>query len=234
MAEVLITLGIIGVVAALTLPTLIQQHQKQVYAVGAKKGYNIIYNMVNKMQADEGASSYATTSLFSDGVCSHVGTFDGDGNFTNENGCEEQYGNPSVIEQIIPKYLKVVKVCKANDCNIKYNVSTYLRNKKLGNVNSEKSTLATSHYSNYSTIHGFYTSDGMIIYVYPNEDTLSFAYDINGEKGPNVKGRDLFYTQFCLNGKIQPIYFSNGCSGGYNYSDEPLGYLMQNGWKMDY
>lgn len=32
LAEVLITLGIIGVVAAMTLPTLIQNHQKQVYA----------------------------------------------------------------------------------------------------------------------------------------------------------------------------------------------------------
>ena len=36
LAEVLITLGIIGVVAALTLPTLIQNHQKQVYVTQLK------------------------------------------------------------------------------------------------------------------------------------------------------------------------------------------------------
>ena len=27
---------------------------------------------------------------------------------------------------------------------------------------------------------------------------------------------------------------TNLCSVDYNYSGEPLGYLMQNGWKMDY
>lgn len=37
LAEVLITLGIIGVVAAMTLPTLIANYQKQVYANGLKK-----------------------------------------------------------------------------------------------------------------------------------------------------------------------------------------------------
>ena len=48
LAEVLITLGIIGVVAAMTLPTLIQQHQKQVYVTGLKKGVNTVQNMVQK------------------------------------------------------------------------------------------------------------------------------------------------------------------------------------------
>ena len=37
LAEVLITLGIIGVVAAMTLPSLIANHQKQVYVTGLKK-----------------------------------------------------------------------------------------------------------------------------------------------------------------------------------------------------
>ena len=37
LAEVLITLGIIGVVAALTIPTLIQKYEKQVYITQLKK-----------------------------------------------------------------------------------------------------------------------------------------------------------------------------------------------------
>ena len=49
LAEVLITLGIIGVVAALTLPTLIQNHQKQVYVTQLKKAYSTINNAYNKM-----------------------------------------------------------------------------------------------------------------------------------------------------------------------------------------
>ena len=39
LAEVLITLGIIGVVAAITLPTVIQNYQKQVLVTQLKKMY---------------------------------------------------------------------------------------------------------------------------------------------------------------------------------------------------
>ena len=53
LAEVLITLGIIGVVAALTLPTLIQNHQKQVYVTQLKKAYSTLGNAFNKMAVDE-------------------------------------------------------------------------------------------------------------------------------------------------------------------------------------
>ena len=42
MAEVLITLGIIGVVAALTMPSLIQNYQKKQTAVRLKRFYSIM------------------------------------------------------------------------------------------------------------------------------------------------------------------------------------------------
>lgn len=40
LAEVLITLGIIGVVAAMTLPTLVQKHQEKVTIAKLKKSYS--------------------------------------------------------------------------------------------------------------------------------------------------------------------------------------------------
>ena len=42
LAEVLITLGIIGVVAAMTIPSLIQKYQEKVFVTGAKKFYSLI------------------------------------------------------------------------------------------------------------------------------------------------------------------------------------------------
>ena len=42
LAEVLITLGIIGIVVALTLPTLIQNHRNQVVETRLKKFYSTI------------------------------------------------------------------------------------------------------------------------------------------------------------------------------------------------
>ena len=61
LAEVLITLGIIGVVAALTLPTLIQNHQKQVYVTQLKKAYSTLNNAFNKMAVDEGVVDWNQT-----------------------------------------------------------------------------------------------------------------------------------------------------------------------------
>lgn len=224
LAEVLITLGIIGVVAAMTLPTVIANYKKQVMATQAKKGYNIIMNMMTKIQADEGANDLKSTSLISGGVCAFDAEFNYSGSFSinNKNGCEDLYGNPSVIEGIITKYLKVVKVCKGNSCNISY----------------KDQPLAYVKRSNGDNFMGFYTNDGMIIYVSPigyqynpSGSMLSFAYDTNGEKGPNEMGRDLFVLNFCMNGDI--TYSGDSCTG----SSSDNGYLkrlMSNGWKMDY
>ena len=41
LAEVLITIGVIGIVAALTMPSLIQNHQKKVVAVRLEKFYSM-------------------------------------------------------------------------------------------------------------------------------------------------------------------------------------------------
>lgn len=42
LAEVLITLGVIGVVAAMTLPTLIQEHREKARVTQVKKAYSIL------------------------------------------------------------------------------------------------------------------------------------------------------------------------------------------------
>ena len=54
LAEVLITLVIIGVIAALTLPTLIGKYQKHQTVVGLKKAYSEINNAVRMSVAENG------------------------------------------------------------------------------------------------------------------------------------------------------------------------------------
>ena len=80
---------------------------------------------------------------------------------------------------------------------------------------------------------GFYTNDGMIYYVSTasagqiNSSGVKFWVDVNGEKGPNILGRDMFIFVIELDGKI------SGRGGGWgNYT--MVNYLMSNGWKMDY
>lgn len=226
LAEVLITLGVIGVVAAMTMPTLIQNHQKQVYATSAKKAVNIVQNMFKKMQADEGVFSFLDTELSSQGNCVHG----------PENGCEDLYGNPSVHERIIPKYLKVVKPCADSDCNIKYQGWNYLRcsngkcklqlSDSIGTLSEDKG----GFYTSWSGIRGFYTADGMIFYFLNGQQGIIQIYvDVNGEKGPNIHGRDLFGMYLSPNDNkiiltVHPAQRNSGI----------LEYLARNGWKMDY
>ena len=53
LAEVLITLGIIGVVAAMTIPTLVSKSQQRQHVVAWRKAYAEIYHALRLMQADE-------------------------------------------------------------------------------------------------------------------------------------------------------------------------------------
>lgn len=227
LAEVLITLGIIGVVAAMTLPTLIQNHQKQVYVNGLKKALSISQNMVKQMQADEGVSDLGSTRLFSDGVCVVS---------DSENGsCEDSYGNPSVFEDIIPKYLKVVKTCKGEACT---------QEVKFARVRCDENNKCKNEIDTYSDhiyyvlpylrnrIIGFYTPDGMIFYIFPDniwngsyEKTVGIIVDVNGNKGPNILNVDVFAFAIDKNGKPGPNIENFFAS---------IEHLMSNGWKMDY
>ncbi len=54
LAEVLITLGIIGIVAAVTMPTLIQHHQKQVTVTKLKKVYSELTQTLQKAENEHG------------------------------------------------------------------------------------------------------------------------------------------------------------------------------------
>lgn len=64
MAEILITLGIIGVVAALTIPNLIVKYQKQVVAARLKKTYSILYSALNHSESDNGNLQYPAMELW--------------------------------------------------------------------------------------------------------------------------------------------------------------------------
>lgn len=54
LAEVLITLGIIGIIAAITIPALVEKHQKQVFVTKIKYTYTIVSNALLSAKADYG------------------------------------------------------------------------------------------------------------------------------------------------------------------------------------
>ena len=68
LAEVLITLGIIGVVAAMTLPTLIAKHEKQEVVTKLKKVYSVMNQAIQMSETVNGEAKYwdgvSTTNPF--------------------------------------------------------------------------------------------------------------------------------------------------------------------------
>ena len=63
LAEVLITLGIIGVVASLTLPSVINNSRNKQFEAGLKKAYSVVSQAFNMYQADMGDRPDASTFL---------------------------------------------------------------------------------------------------------------------------------------------------------------------------
>ncbi len=63
LAEVLITLGIIGVVAALTIPTLMTNYKAKKLRTQFLKSYSIIQQAVKLMQNDDVTIDPSTTSV---------------------------------------------------------------------------------------------------------------------------------------------------------------------------
>lgn len=63
LAEVLITLGVIGVVAAMTLPTLMNIYRQKVVETGAKKAYTTFSQAMQMAIAEHGPSQYWSQNL---------------------------------------------------------------------------------------------------------------------------------------------------------------------------
>lgn len=177
LAEVLITLGVIGIVAALTLPTLIQKQEDKVLINQLKVANNSLNNMLLLAYKD-----YETMQFWSNDYTYGTAYMDyNQGNF-------EKYFLP---------YLKVAKYCKKKEgCfskDITFN-KNYNPNDTLDkNQNYVKVLLTNGMALAFSSLN-FNTK-------YLRGEIL---VDVNGFKGPNTWGKDLFY--FAIPSSAKGIY----------------------------
>ena len=65
LAEVLVTLGIIGVVSAMTVPSLMQNHQKKTYVTQMHKFYNELQQAAQQYMTDKNAVNLREAGLTS-------------------------------------------------------------------------------------------------------------------------------------------------------------------------
>ena len=65
LAEVLITLLIMGIVAALTIPSVISNYQQQEFKTGLKKAVSVLNEAIQTNMAQDGETPYENGDLFS-------------------------------------------------------------------------------------------------------------------------------------------------------------------------
>ncbi len=94
LAEVLITLGIIGIVAAMTIPTLISKYQEKAYITQLKKSYSVLQNAFQLAIAEHG-----TVNLW--GLTTTVSGTDEEGNKILDSSAQ------NLIFSYIKPYLKI-------------------------------------------------------------------------------------------------------------------------------
>src|SRR5574344_1466990 len=249
LAEVLITLGIIGVVAALTLPSLIENHNKKVWVTALQKQYSIWEQGFQKMKADDGVQNLDDTTAFS--------SMSGDCRFNSATLSEE-------CQSFLPALKKYfnVNVVTAPD----YQEYT-LRGSKYGGNDKGRQVLAFSDGTVMTYAYFRKTAES-----YGHDDAIKaqggrmltrqgYLYiDVNGFKKPNTLGRDIFGFDIGGDGKLYPgwgkdeslfdygnlnRYWRNeldlcGTPGKADYVEQNAygtgcaARIMENGWKMDY
>lgn len=174
LAEVLITLGVIGVVAAMTLPALINNYQKYNTAVQLKKVYATFSQALASSQYDNESSKNWTTTEPGSSYEDNLAYFN-------------KYWKP---------YLKLIKVCKTfRECGYKTTgYATYLDKNSFyhyGQFNNVPGfILGDGTYAYIRPYNSNSTEDS------PQKLQL-LSIDLNGPRKPNQIGRDVF--QFEIN-----------------------------------
>ena len=223
LAEVLITLGIIGVVAAMTMPALISKHAKNVTVSQLKKVYSVFSQALMQSEQENGSSVDWVTG----------------GAELNEAAANEYFN------KFWKPYLKVNKICKTyKECGYKVlkpwkHLDGQLYDMSVADPASRNSFLLTDgtfvmfHYLAWDRTD----PDNPKPIFRQGEGSQAMIVDINGPKNPNVFGKDLFYFTIELNNhRIMPISYDKDeaellqtCPSA---GKTCLTLIMQDGWNI--
>lgn len=211
LAEVLITLGVIGVVAAMTMPTLIQNYQKSQTINRLKSAYSLLNNAIEMAKIDNGLN-------------------------VNEwyiPDAEKPEVSDYFAEHYLIPYLKVIKDdCKAVDgCSISY--------KRLDGENFTRNgervfTLANGTVISVEAINSTdLQNDGKF--------RALLTIFINGLNKNNVMGHDIFRIELggtsADKNKFLPYYYRPNAEVVHDCSKDSggegcFGLIMKQGWKI--
>ena len=167
LAEVLITLAIIGVVAALTIPSVIVKTQQQEFKTAAKKAYSVLSQAVQLTEVKDGYT-FANGGLFVQALINNMNVVKVEKDFTERETFNTLHALPYPGSAL----------------------ATSAPTGRTGVIDPEDTPTLTS-----ASLAVFYTADGMRYHIFeivPNG--MVVFVDVNGDKGPtrfDTLGNDL-------------------------------------------
>ena len=194
MAEVLITLGIIGVVSAMTLPALINNNRNKALETALKKNYSVIEQALNMYYAQTGERLNSDTLDYrlKTTIMPYFQVIRDCGRGSEESAA-------ALEKTCIPNY--------ANNGDTSKNSTNYKTFNGRAHINLT-----------YFDDGQFVLNDGSLILL-ENSPAMKRAYisvDVNGYlKNPNRLGQDLFMFQIDEKGRLLPM----GVEGTDYYSE---------------
>ena len=178
LAEVLITLGIIGVVAAMTMPALIAKFQQKAFETGFKKQYAVLNNAIDFLILDQDLKECYVTVIPDPDQVSRPGNMVYS---SNTSDC-------AALKDGLISRLKLT--------SIENNITYTQRDKVLsgGGVSVNRNV---SYDSILRAMKSYMLPDGAVLMFRDDNanyyDVVCFVLDVNGEKGPNRWGYDVFW-----------------------------------------
>ena len=200
LAEVLITLGIIGIVAAMTMPTLISKHEKKVYGTKLIQTYSIL---------NQGFRAYLGQNETD--LLSQTPAFDSIHNSAVSSCDPENWDNPA-CKEFVDEMSKIFNGIHLNKTGVV--TYKYLKANGTGTRGPWSFTLNNGAVMYIGVSKNYNTGRLAQVKQYGTKLTTSVAYldiDINGAKKPNRWGRDFFEFQVSDEGIVIP-------EGGKDYS----------------
>lgn len=207
LAEVLITIAVIGVVAAITLPSIIQKYKEKVLLHQFEQAVSIYSQGFMRMANDADGLQNLKGGPWND-----MRTVSGD---------------------LFKKYFQLNKVCTGFNKYQQCIPWTYYYTDKKSVFNPE--TRNGIMCSGYTFAAGELRNGNTFCLGYTGGDFWNLAIDVNGTKGPNAIGHDYFLLRLFYNGKLESVpaneyrYCGRGRNDGFGCSR----WIMQN-HNLDY
>ncbi|MBQ8459541.1 type II secretion system protein [bacterium] len=184
LAEILITIGIIGVVAAMTIPTLIQKNQKRIIEASIKEDYSIIQQVIRQNEAND----IDIVSEFKDGDTQFLKTWF-ETYFApymkynrvcyNKAGCWQNRGLNKALSGISVHIDRGTIGVGENIITVKLNNGSNLNFDVWATTNSITNVNAWNYFG-----------------IRTNSPVLTIYIDANGDSPPNVFGKDIYVMAY--------------------------------------